>query len=208
MAENGILALMLRETRLSGDTPLWKTFWETASIIKEVLLPTEELAVGLGIMEGCAHPILGGEHPEDLLPCGDGLDTWESLRWLLSSFNVSWSINMFSNDSPGGQTSWSPRWSVKEKKRKRKKYCQLSSLADSGWIGHFWVPKTLPFKMRPSAQPFLWRWVLFAWEWKTISIWKAEHLTSFLYRGPGGNWEMAYWMHILDLGKNTGCFAA
>lgn len=75
MAENGILALMLRETRLSGDTPLWKTFRETVSIIKEVLLPTEELAVGLGIMEGCAHPILGGEHPEDLLPCGDGLDT-------------------------------------------------------------------------------------------------------------------------------------
>ena len=60
-------------------------------------------------MEGCAHPMLGGEHPEDLVPCGDGLDTWESLRWLLSSFNVSWSINMFSNDSPGGQTSWSPR---------------------------------------------------------------------------------------------------
>ena len=39
--------------------------------------------------------------------------------------------------------------------------------------------------MRPSAQPFLWKWVLFAWEWKIFSISKAEHLTSFRYRGPG-----------------------
>ena len=40
--------------------------------------------------------------------------------------------------------------------------------------------------MRPSAQPFLWKWVLLAWEWKVISISKAEHLPSFWYRGPGG----------------------
>ena len=39
--------------------------------------------------------------------------------------------------------------------------------------------------MRPSAQSFLQKWVLFAWEWKTISISKAEHLISFWYRGPG-----------------------
>ena len=52
-------------------------------------------------------------------------------------------------------------------------------------IGHFRVPKTLTFKMRPSAQPFLWKWVLFAWEWKVISISKAEHLTSFWYRDLG-----------------------
>ena len=38
--------------------------------------------------------------------------------------------------------------------------------------------------MRPSAQPFSWKWVLFAWEWKIISTSKAEHLTSFWYRGP------------------------
>ena len=43
-------------------------------------------------------------------------------------------------------------------------------------IGHFWVPKTLSLKVRPSAQPFLWKWVLFAWERKIISISKAEHL--------------------------------
>ena len=39
--------------------------------------------------------------------------------------------------------------------------------------------------MRPGAQPLLWNWVLFAREWKIISISKAEHLTSFWYRGPG-----------------------
>ena len=52
-------------------------------------------------------------------------------------------------------------------------------------IGHFWVPKTPAFKMRPCAQPFLWKWVLFAWEWKIISISKADHLPSFWNRGPG-----------------------
>ena len=44
---------------------------------------------------------------------------------------------------------------------------------------------TLTFKMRPSAQPFWWKWVLFAWKWNIISVSKAEHLTSFWYRGPG-----------------------
>ena len=37
-------------------------------------------------------------------------------------------------------------------------------------IGHFRVPKILTFKMRPSEQPFLWKWVLFAWKWKIL--WK------------------------------------
>ena len=58
----------------------------------------------------------------------------------------------------------------------------------SSWIliGHFSrVPKTLTSKMRPSVQPFLWEWVLVAWEWKIISISKAEHLTSFWYSGWG-----------------------
>ena len=55
----------------------------------------------------------------------------------------------------------------------------------SSSTGHFRVPKALTFKMRPGALPFLWKWVLFAWEWKIIFISKAEHLTSFWYRGPG-----------------------
>ena len=60
-------------------------------------------------------------------------------------------------------------------------------------IGHFRVPKALTFKLRLSAQPLLRKWVLFAWEWKIISISskshngisKAEYLTSFWNRGPG-----------------------
>ena len=52
-------------------------------------------------------------------------------------------------------------------------------------IGHFRVPKTLTFKMRLGAQPFLWKWVLLAWEWKIISRSKDEHLPSFGNRGPG-----------------------
>ena len=39
--------------------------------------------------------------------------------------------------------------------------------------------------MRLGAQPFFWKWVLFAWEWKMITISKAEHLPSFWNRGPG-----------------------
>ena len=39
--------------------------------------------------------------------------------------------------------------------------------------------------MRLGTQPFLWKWVLFAWERKMISISKAEHLPSFWNRGPG-----------------------
>ena len=48
-------------------------------------------------------------------------------------------------------------------------------------IPGFFKTRTLPssknphFQMRPSVQPFLWKWVLFAWEWKIISKSKAEH---------------------------------
>ena len=52
--------------------------------------------------------------------------------------------------------------------------------------------KNRHFQMRPSAQPFLWKWVLFAWEWKIIYLSKTEHLTSFWYRGRRENSEMAY----------------
>ena len=50
---------------------------------------------------------------------------------------------------------------------------------------NFRGPKPLTFKMRPSAQTFLWKRVLFAWKWKIICISKAVHLTSFWYRGSG-----------------------
>ena len=44
--------------------------------------------------------------------------------------------------------------------------------------------KTHTIKMRLGAQPFSWKWVLFEWEWKLISISKAELLPSFWNRGP------------------------
>ena len=63
--------------------------------------------------------------------------------------------------------------------------------------------------MRPSAQPFLWKWVLFAWEWKIIYLSKAEHLTSFWYRGPGelGNglfWGKGVQMEVISEGIRGG----
>ena len=39
--------------------------------------------------------------------------------------------------------------------------------------------------MRLGARTFLWKWVLFAWEWKMISISRAEHLPLFWNRGQG-----------------------
>ena len=41
------------------------------------------------------------------------------------------------------------------------------------------------FQNEAKCTAFLGKWVLFAWEWRIISISKAEHLTSFWYRGPG-----------------------
>ena len=52
----------------------------------------------------------------------------------------------------------------------------------------------LKWKMRPSAQPFLWKW----WEWKIISVSNAEHLNSFWYRGQG-NSETASCIRVWSL---------
>ena len=80
----------------------------------------------------------------------------------------------------------------------------LPSIFTRSWIGHVRVPKTLTFKMRPSAQPFLWKWVLLARKWKIISISKTEHLTSFWYRGPGGirKWLIVQFRRLSLLIKN------
>ena len=80
------------------------------------------------------------------------------------------------------------RWSSSESKWVVSR--QLMVLNSGYWpvwsIGHFRVPKTLTFKMRPRAQPFLWKWVLFAWQWKIISISKAEHVNLVLIQRSGG----------------------
>ena len=47
--------------------------------------------------------------------------------------------------------------------------------------------------MRLGAQPFLWKWVLFAWELKKVSISKVEHQINPRFETEAkGNSEMAY----------------
>ena len=88
--------------------------------------------------------------------------------------------------------------------RLKERFSELKNISQN-WIGHFRVPKTLTFKMRPSAQLFLWKWVLFAWEWKMISISKAEHLPSFWFRGPGelGNGLLLTFLRIKKIPGNN-----
>ena len=59
------------------------------------------------------------------------------------------------------------------------------------WVGDVRVPKTLTFKTRPSAQPFLWKWVLFVWEWKPFSYHRLSTQPCFETEAQG-NSEMAY----------------
>ena len=70
-------------------------------------------------------------------------------------------------------------------------YFWLKNILYAIRIGRFRVPKTLTFKMRLGAQPFLWKWVLFAWELKKVSISKVEHQPSFETEAQG-NSEKAY----------------
>ena len=52
-------------------------------------------------------------------------------------------------------------------------------------IGIFWIPKTLTFKRRLRAKPFLLKCVLFEWDWKFIIMSMASHLASLWNRGMG-----------------------
>ena len=42
-------------------------------------------------------------------------------------------------------------------------------------IHHFRVPKTLIFIIRPSAKPFIWKWVLFKWKNKIIFFYNIKN---------------------------------
>ena len=57
-------------------------------------------------------------------------------------------------------------------------------------LGHFRVLETLTFKMRPSAQPFSWKWVLFAWEWKSFPY-QTLNTNLVLIQRARGNSGMA-----------------
>ena len=97
-----------------------------------------------------------------------------------------------SPSAPGGPTG---PWHINIQETSRQKIIEtpvwilslliILKFSNITQISHFRDPKTLTFKMRLGADPFLWKWVLNAWEWKMISISKAEHLPSFWNRGPG-----------------------
>ena len=53
-------------------------------------------------------------------------------------------------------------------------------------IGHFRVPKTLTSKMRPSTQPFLWKWVEICMRMKNHFHVKGWSLNLVLIQRPGG----------------------
>ena len=90
----------------------------------------------------------------------------------------------FNNSPPGSLSDFTVSLWLTKRTVKR----VILLITAENWLpaitkGYFRVPKTLTFKMRLGAQPFLWKWVSFAWEGKMISISKAEHLSSFWNRG-------------------------
>ena len=72
-----------------------------------------------------------------------------------------------------------------------KSYKESSGLIACGnWqvkqsIGHFRVPKTLSLKTRLSANPFLWKWVLFPWKLKLVFTSMVFYLATIWNRGTG-----------------------
>ena len=54
------------------------------------------------------------------------------------------------------------------------------------WIGHFQVPKIRTFRARLSAKPFLWKWVLFAWNYFHIN---GLALSLALKQRLGATWK-------------------
>ena len=84
-------------------------------------------------------------------------------------------------------------------------------------IGHLRVAKTLAFKTRPSAPPFLWKCVSFAWEWKIIYLFiycfvcqKIIHIKGWAFNlvlmqrpGETRKWPISLEMRYVD-GKHSG----
>ena len=60
-------------------------------------------------------------------------------------------------------------------------------------IGHFRVAVNLTMKARLSAKLFIWKLVLFAYEWKLIFITKTLHLASCCHNEVQSNSEMVFW---------------
>ena len=66
-------------------------------------------------------------------------------------------------------------------------------------IGHFWVTKTLTFKTRLNAKPFLSNWILFAWEYH----WKSSYKKSFKFIMPMGFLLVADSLKPFQLGRGV-----
>ena len=66
-------------------------------------------------------------------------------------------------------------------------------------IGHFWVTKTLTFKTRLSAKPFMSIWILFAWEYH----WKSSHKKSFKFIMPMVFLLVAYLLKRFKRGRGV-----
>ena len=75
----------------------------------------------------------------------------------------------------------------------------LPSIFTRSWIGHVQVPKTLTFKMRPSAQPFFVKMNFVCAKMKNNFHIKDWALNLVLIQRPRGNSEMAYCTRRLSL---------
>ena len=64
-----------------------------------------------------------------------------------------------------------------------------------GWIGHYRVPKTLTFKMRLGAQPFLWKMSFISTRMKNDFHFKGWAPTLVFKQRPGGTrkWPIDWW---------------
>ena len=122
--------------------------------------------------------ILSGRYGDPYGRAGDLCRIRESWRvWLCCSYNLGWPLNV----ERMVDVMWCAARCLLLSARRGRYYSEHSRFL----IGHFRAPKTLTFKMRLRAQPFLWKWVLFSWEWKMIFISKDEYLSSFWNRGSG-----------------------
>ena len=81
------------------------------------------------------------------------------------------------------------------------------------FMGHIRVPKTLTFNAKVSEKPFLWKWVLFAWEQNNFfrinsfafsaSLWNRFSGISFCVGEPSKAFGF-FWITLISLGINFG----
>ena len=125
--------------------------------------------------------------------------------WVCCSSLFSWRATLSASVLIVFKIPWKNRSRIKDPKARSRFLTGVSSETGSSTqtqtvnsivIGHFRVPKTLTFKIGPSAKTIICKWVLLAWEVLHCHIIsKAELLTSFLCRDSGelGNSLLYLW---------------